>query len=274
MILRTNRLLGPPQRRDVHLVQGPWRRPRRRGPGIETPRSVTGASFVSRGDRPGYFSVALFLAFGAAFAVALGAALAVLAAAFFGVALVVAFAALALAPLAFERVALAGAAFVALALAGVTCAAALASAALAAAASARAVLLRAARALPAAVCAPLALPALPAAMRAFAAFWAAILPVDFVTWPPAWTCVPLRAAFTLRVETGLATRGGVRMDGAGLGRAIEGAERVDQRHRGIDGRVAGSGRDGQGLRDVRLRRAAARLEDFVAALGLTDALES
>ncbi len=64
------------------------------------------------------------------------------------------------------------------------------------------------------------------------------------------------------------------MDGAGLGRAIEGAERVDQGDRRIDGRIARSGRDGQGLRDVRLRGAAARLEDFVAALGLTDTLES
>ena len=55
----------------------------------------------------------------------------------------------------------------------------------------------------AAVWAPFALPALPAAMRAFAAFWAAALPVCLATCAPAVTCVPPSAALTLRVRRDL-----------------------------------------------------------------------
>ena len=152
--------------------------------------------------------------------------------------------------------------------------AASASAAFAAAASARAVLLSAARALPAAVWAPLALPALPAAMRALAAFWAAALPVVLATCPPACTWSPPSAALTLRVRRDLrraAAFGWMAPALAARSRALRASARAAI---GIDRRVGGSRGDGQGLRDVRLRGAAARLEDLVAALGLTDALES
>ena len=209
------------------------------------------------------------MAFGAAFAVALGAALAVVAAVFFGAALVaVALDALALALLGFAAALVAGA------LVGAATTAAFASAAFAAAASARAVLLSAARALPAAVWAPLALPALPAAMRALAAFWAASLAGRLGDVSAGLDRGPAEGRVDLAGQARLATRGGVRMDGAGLGRAVEGAEGVDQGGVRVDRRVGRSRGDGQGLRDVRLRGAAARLEDLVAALGLTDALES
>ena len=147
------------------------------------------------------------------------------------------------------------------------------AAALAAAASARAVLLSAARALPAAVWAPLALVDLPAAMRALAALAAAALPVTFVTRPDVWTWSPPSAALTLMRQARLAARGGVRVDGAGLRRAIERRQRIDEG----DGRGVGVGRvggHGQGLGDVGLRGGAPRAEDVVTACRLADALES
>ena len=113
------------------------------------------------------------------------------------------------------------------------------AAAAAAAASARAVLLSAARALPAAVWAPLALPALPAAMRALAALAAAALPVVLTTRPPVWTCVPPSGGVDLAGQARLAARGGVRVDGAGLGRAIERAQRLGEGGHGVDRRSAG-----------------------------------
>jgi low affinity Fe/Cu permease len=70
----------------------------------------------------------------------------------------------------------------------------------------------------------------------------------------------------------LAASGGVGMDGTDLGGAIEGAERLDQRSHRVDRRVGGLRDGAQSLGDIGLRGAAARLEDFVAALGLTDPL--
>ena len=83
----------------------------------------------------------------------------------------------------------------------------------------------AARALPAAVWAPLALTALPAAMRALAAFAAAALPVDLATWPPSRPA-PADGRVDLAREARLASGGGVRVDRAGLGRAVERGDRV------------------------------------------------
>ena len=205
---------------------------------------------------------AFFVVFGAALAVAFAAGLAaalVVVAAFFGAALVV-FAAGALAAV----------------LAGATSAvAALASAAaLAAAASARAVLLSAARALPAAVWAPFALPALPAAMRALAALAAAALPVVLTTRPPVWTCSPPSAALTLRVRRDLRRAAAFGMDGADLGGPVERAQRLGQRGHGVDRRTGGLRGGAQGLGDVGLGGAPAGLQDLVAALCLTDPLES
>ena len=148
------------------------------------------------------------------------------------------------------------------------------AAALAAAASARAVLLRAARALPAAVWAPLALPALPAAMRALAALAAAALPVVFTTRPPDCTCSPPRAALILRVRRDLrraAAFGWMAPTLAARSRALSASARAAS---GSIVDSVGCAARQQGLRDEGLRGGPARLEDLVAALGLTDPLES
>ena len=161
-----------------------------------------------------------------------------------------------------------------LGLGGVAVALASAAAAFAAAASARAVLLSAARALPAAVWAPFALPALPAAMRALAAFAAAALPVVLTTRPPVWTCSPPSAALTLRVRRDLrraAAFGWIAPTLAARSSALSASARAATGSIVDVGRAGGGG---QGLRDERLRGGAAGLQDLVAALGLTDPLES
>ena len=78
----------------------------------------------------------------------------------------------------------------------------------------------------------------------------------------------------LEGQARLAAGCGVRVDGADLGGPIEGAQRLGQGGHGVDRRIGGLGRSAQSLRDERLRGGSARLQDLVAALGLTDPLES
>ena len=78
----------------------------------------------------------------------------------------------------------------------------------------------------------------------------------------------------LEGQARLAAGGGVRVDGTDLGGAIEGAERLGQSGNGVDRRIGGLCGSAQSLRDECLRGGSARLQDLVAALGLTDPLES
>ena len=138
----------------------------------------------------------------------------------------------------------------------------------------RAVLLRAARALPAAVWAPFALPALPAAMRALAALAAAALPVVLTTRPPDCTCSPPSAALTLRVRRDLRRAAAFGWIAPTLAARSSALSASSQGGLGIDRRCGRAGGRAERLRDVGLRGAATGLEDLVAALGLTDPLES
>ena len=231
------------------------------GPEFETPRVTRGVRGVGGAQaRCLFLGVAAFF-LGAALAVAFGAAL--VAAGFLAAGVLVVLAVVALV-----------AVFAAAGLASAVVALASAAAALAAAASARAVLLSAARALPAAVWAPFALPALPAAMRALAALAAAALPVVLTTRPPVGDVVATERGVDLEGQARLAAGGCVRVDGADLGGPIERAQRLGQGGHGVDRRIGGLGRSAQSLRDERLRGGSARLQDLVAALGLTDPLES
>ena len=98
-----------------------------------------------------------------------------------------------------------------------------------AAASARAVLLSAARALPAAVWAPFALVDLPAAMRALAAFAWADLAGLLRDAAGGGNARSAERRIDLDRQPGLAASGGVRVDRADLGRAVERREGVDER---------------------------------------------
>ena len=73
-------------------------------------------------------------------------------------------------------------------------------------------------------------------------------------------------------EAGLAAGRGVRVDGAGLRRAVQGRDRLGQRGGDIDALGLGGG-DHDGLGNERLRRRPTGLQDRVPALSLADALQ-
>ena len=115
------------------------------------------------------------------------------------------------------------------------------AAALAAAASARAVLLSAARALPAAVWAPLALPALPARCGPWRP-WRGGLAGRLDDAAAGLDVLATERGVDLAGQARLAAGGGVRVDRAGLGRAVERAQRLGQGGRRIDRRLGRAAR--------------------------------